>query len=179
MMSSNTEEDCTICAEPIKNYEPEYFDGVEMNPACDNCKSPAFKTKIPSEQLSNVATEPTDMDSTPVNNTSFDFNIMNHTSLEPNRLSHTTTMEAFLQLTTNSSATNSLELTRSEPSNCELSSQVPAGSIQRTSTKTPPDPLLEDLLKGLKMATQDFSSKLDESNLRYLDIRDTLRKQSS
>ena len=89
-LSSNPEEDCTICAEPIKNYEPEYFDGVEMNPACDNCKSPALETQIPSEQISNVATElhdnqnnffpiePTGLDSTNVNNSSLDFNIMNH-----------------------------------------------------------------------------------------------------
>ena len=31
-LSSSSEEDCTICAEPIKNYEPEYFNGAEMNP---------------------------------------------------------------------------------------------------------------------------------------------------
>ena len=30
--------DCTICAEPINKYEPEYFNGVEMNAACDSCK---------------------------------------------------------------------------------------------------------------------------------------------
>ena len=28
--------DCTVCAEPILNYEPEYFNAIEMNPACDN-----------------------------------------------------------------------------------------------------------------------------------------------
>ena len=98
-----------------------------MNPACDNCKSPALETQIPSAQISNVATElhdnqnnffpiePTGLDSTNVNNSSLDFNIMNHPSLEPNRLSHTTTMETSLQLTTNTAATNSLELTSQNP----------------------------------------------------------------
>ena len=56
-LSSNPEEDCTICAEPIHNYKPEYFDGLEMNPACDNCKTPSLETQISSKQLSNVPTD--------------------------------------------------------------------------------------------------------------------------
>ena len=39
-LPNSSEEECTICAEPIANYEPEYFDGVELNPACDDCKPP-------------------------------------------------------------------------------------------------------------------------------------------
>ena len=31
--------ECTICAEPILNYEPTLFNGIEMNPACDICKN--------------------------------------------------------------------------------------------------------------------------------------------
>ena len=160
-LSSNPEEDCTICAKPIKNYEPEFFHGVEMNPACDDCKSPASETQISSElqdtKIIIFPIETTALNLTPVNNTSLDFN-MNHPSMKPpNRLSHSsTTMEtSTLQL-------NSPKLTKPEPSNLELSSQATA-----------------DLLKEFEKAAEDLSSKLDESNLRCLDIRDALRKQSS
>ena len=45
--------DCTVCAEPILNYEPEYFNAIEMNPACDNCKTPSIEH---SSSLKNSAT---------------------------------------------------------------------------------------------------------------------------
>ena len=44
--------DCTVCAEPILNYKAEYFNAVEMNPACDNCKIPSDATQ-PQPELSN------------------------------------------------------------------------------------------------------------------------------
>ena len=50
-MPNPSEEECTICAEPIQNYEPEYFDGIEMNPACDACKSPFGEPEIQPEEL--------------------------------------------------------------------------------------------------------------------------------
>ena len=28
---------CTICAEPIKNFVPKFFYGVQINPACSKC----------------------------------------------------------------------------------------------------------------------------------------------
>ena len=49
--------ECTICAEPIHNYEPDYFNGVEMNPECENCKTQSVKSEIQSEELNNGATE--------------------------------------------------------------------------------------------------------------------------
>ena len=33
--------ECTICADPIPNYEPSLFNGVEINPACDLCNPPS------------------------------------------------------------------------------------------------------------------------------------------
>ena len=30
---------CSICSDPIENYQPEYFCGEKYNPACDACKS--------------------------------------------------------------------------------------------------------------------------------------------
>ena len=55
-MPNPSEEECTICAEPIQNYEPEYFDGIEMNPACDACKSPFGEPEIQPEELFNDTT---------------------------------------------------------------------------------------------------------------------------
>jgi hypothetical protein len=49
-LANSSQEDCTICAEPIQNYEPEYFNGVEINPACDDCKSPFAETWFRSEE---------------------------------------------------------------------------------------------------------------------------------
>ena len=91
----------------------------------------------------------------------------------------TTVMETTLKLNINTPATTSLpEFTRREANSCELSSQEPAGSNQRTSAKTPSDPqtkLLEDLLKGIEKKTEELSRKMDESNLKCMDIRNTLR----
>ena len=56
-LSSNPVEDYTVCAEPIHNYKPEYLNGVEMNPGCDNCKTPTLETQISSEQPGNVPTD--------------------------------------------------------------------------------------------------------------------------
>ena len=41
--------ECSVCAEPIHLYKPEYFNGIEMNPACDECKTPLTLTE--SEEL--------------------------------------------------------------------------------------------------------------------------------
>ena len=35
-------EDCTICAEEIPNYIPKYFNGIEINPSCDDCQDPSL-----------------------------------------------------------------------------------------------------------------------------------------
>ena len=47
--------DCTFCAEPIPNYEPILFYGVEMNPACESCKMSSSDTEANSEK---IATKP-------------------------------------------------------------------------------------------------------------------------
>ena len=44
--------DCTICAEPINKYEPEFFNGVEVNAACSSCKSSSVNNLIQFEELS-------------------------------------------------------------------------------------------------------------------------------
>ena len=40
--------DCTLCADPIPDYEPEMFPGVEMpiemSPACESCKEGLFQS---------------------------------------------------------------------------------------------------------------------------------------
>ena len=88
----------------------------------------------------------------------------------------TTVMETTLKLNINTPATTSLpEFTLSEANSSELSSQEPAGSNQRTSSKTPSDPLPTKFLKDLLKGTEDLSRKMDESNLKCLDIRNTLR----
>ena len=39
---------CTICANEILNYEPEFFQDIEMNPACEECKFEDFRiSKLP------------------------------------------------------------------------------------------------------------------------------------
>ena len=76
-LSSPPDEDCTICAEPIQNYKPDYFDGVEMNPACDNCKTPTLETQTSLKHLNNV---PTDLHAiNPVDETLVDINDNNET----------------------------------------------------------------------------------------------------
>ena len=47
--------ECTICAEPIHNYQPTLFAGIEMNPACDVCKTPSNDNKTQSEKLTTLA----------------------------------------------------------------------------------------------------------------------------
>ena len=63
---NSSEEDCTICAEPIQDYVPDYFNGVEMNPACDECKQPSRETQIksdePKKQTNNFSIEPAGLD---------------------------------------------------------------------------------------------------------------------
>ena len=59
---NSSQEDCTICAEPIQNYEPEYFNGIEMNPACDDCKPPIGEIRVQSEDLFNGTTAVTVVD---------------------------------------------------------------------------------------------------------------------
>ena len=75
-----------------------------------------------------------------------------------------TLMETTLMLTTNISATTSLELTKSEPNICELSSQDPA--IKH----------LEDLIKEMEKKTEDLGRKMDEADLKCMDIKNILRK---
>jgi myosin heavy subunit len=39
---------CTICAKEIQKYEPEFFQDVEVNPACEECKFEDFRiSKLP------------------------------------------------------------------------------------------------------------------------------------
>ena len=49
------ETECTICAEPIPHYKPTLFAGIEINPACDICKTPPNDTETQSEELSKLA----------------------------------------------------------------------------------------------------------------------------
>ena len=46
--------ECTICAEPILEFVPDYFMGLDMNPACDGCKSPTVDTDAQSEEHSSM-----------------------------------------------------------------------------------------------------------------------------
>ena len=88
-----------------------------------------------------------------------------------------TLIETTLKLNINTPATTSLpEFTRSEANNCELSSQGLADSNQRTSVKTTSAKHLEDLLKAIETKTEELSRKIDESDLKCLDIRNTIRK---
>ena len=48
--------ECTICAEIIPNYEPEYFDGIEINPACDSCNPSSTETEKQLDDLCNGVT---------------------------------------------------------------------------------------------------------------------------
>ena len=46
-LATNTVEEiieCTICAEPIVEFVPDYFMGLEMDPAFDGCKRPTVDT---------------------------------------------------------------------------------------------------------------------------------------
>ena len=47
--------ECTICAEPIHHYKPTLFAGIEMNPACDICKTSSNDTETQSEELNKLA----------------------------------------------------------------------------------------------------------------------------
>ena len=38
-------ETCTICSMDIPNYEPEFFQDVEINPACEECKFQDFSIR--------------------------------------------------------------------------------------------------------------------------------------
>jgi hypothetical protein len=49
--------ECSICAEPIHKYKPEYFNGIEMNPACDDCKTPSVEILTQSEVLGDAQPE--------------------------------------------------------------------------------------------------------------------------
>ena len=40
---------CTICAEQISNYNPKYFNGIEINPACKNCQDSSISEESSSE----------------------------------------------------------------------------------------------------------------------------------
>ena len=48
--------ECSICAEVINDFVPTYFSGVEINPACDECKGPAEETENILEENYNNAT---------------------------------------------------------------------------------------------------------------------------
>ena len=47
--------ECTICAEAIPHYKPTIFAGIEMNPACDACKTPSNDNETQSEELNKLA----------------------------------------------------------------------------------------------------------------------------
>ena len=57
LLSNSEGIDCTVCAEPILNYKPEYFNAVEMNPACDNCKIPSDETQLQPELTNGTAAD--------------------------------------------------------------------------------------------------------------------------
>ena len=39
---------CTICAEEIPNYIPKYFNGIEINPSCDDCQDCPLPSSVSS-----------------------------------------------------------------------------------------------------------------------------------
>ena len=53
----NTTIECTICAEPISNYEPTLFNGIEVNPACEICKNSPSDAANLSEKANTCATK--------------------------------------------------------------------------------------------------------------------------
>ena len=117
--------------------------------------------------------------------TTLEANSMNHTSLDPSRLSYSsfdpsgnlesnnqdltimdpTFLMSNMGLNMYTSATNRLEHNRS---------QEPASYTLSQETK-----LLKELLKGMEKNTQNLSKKIDESNLKCLDIKKILDQKSS
>ena len=110
--------DCTICAEPIPDYEPELFWGVEMpiemNPACESCK--AVDIEVVTLAKDDLETKQVQFeDPSSLDSTSEDSNCLDSTTssdmigLDTTCLS-TTSMNSFSMGTTqvNSTSTKSL-----------------------------------------------------------------------
>jgi hypothetical protein len=101
-LESNVEEiESTICAKPIQNYEPDYFHGIETNPACDDCKPPSVKAQKSEVDHSDVSSELplTTRDSTCLASTNRDFTYLDSTPRDSTYLV-TTNMKAFSMDTT-------------------------------------------------------------------------------
>ena len=91
-------EDCTICAEPIPDYKPSLFNGIEMNPACESCKEFSSDTEAHSEETAN-----------PIDSPFLDNNSLASTSLATTSLASTSL--ATTSLATTSSASTSIDTT--------------------------------------------------------------------
>jgi hypothetical protein len=178
--STIIETEDTFISSSMPSTQPSNPSELKTYPGADS-RQPSDKLKPVDDNQNNIyPLEPPGMEPTSVNQSNLYINSMTNPSIESISLNHTSPTESSVKLSTNTSATTSLELIRSEPDSCELSSQVPAGSTQRTSTKQPLDPPttepLEDLIKDMIKKTQELSSKMDESNFKCLEIRNTLRK---
>ena len=117
--------ECTVCAEPIDRYEPEYFNGVEMNPACNSCKTPSFENQIlleePSIDVDTTIWNPSKKDSSmnsPTNLTAF-----NTLTLDSGPAFHSSTLGTSLALNSLSPITlehNPLHPTANESNNAPI-----------------------------------------------------------
>ena len=101
-LESNVEEiECTICAKPIQNYEPDYFHGIEMNPACDDCKPPSVKAQKSEVDHSDVSSELplTTRDSTCLASTTRDSTYLARTTRDSTCLASNTRDSTYLDST--------------------------------------------------------------------------------
>ena len=107
-------EDCTICAEPIPDYKPSLFNGIEMNPACESCKEFSSDTEAHSEEIVTPTDSPF-LDTTSLVSASLATNSLASTSL-------TTTSLATTSLATTSLSTTSLATIRMAPTTMDTTS---------------------------------------------------------
>ena len=140
--------------------------------------------------------DPNRLNNSSCNDNSLDPNSLTHTSLEPNSMNHTILHLSKLDPTRSNYSSldpsgnfesNKQELINMDPTILKTNmytsatnrlehnrSQEPASSTLSQETK-----LLKELLKGMEKNTQNLSRKMDESNLKCLDIKKILDQKSS
>ena len=112
---------CTICAEPITDYMPKYFNGTEINPACNNCQDRTSWDSIPSDTSC--------LDSTSMVTTSLDTICLGTTSMETTSMS----LDKLEEVDVNTTEVSSSQLASQHNSSRSLTS--PASTA---STRAPP-----------------------------------------
>ena len=115
----NNNEDCTICAEPIPDYKPSLFNGIEMNPACESCKEFSSDTEAHSEEIVTPTDSPF-LDTTSLVSASLATNSLASTSLTTTSLATTslsTTSLATIRMAPTTMDTTSLNLIKQDARN--------------------------------------------------------------